>query len=41
MLSSVKKQACVSEVIFSRPSCLGSTMQPVVSVGACSIGADW
>ena len=41
MLSSVKKQACVSDVIFSRPSCLGSTMQPVVSVGACSIGADW
>ena len=41
VLSSVKKHACVSEWIFSRPSALGSTMQPVVSVGACSIGADW
>ena len=30
-----------ADVIFSRPSPLGSTMQPVVSVGACSIGEDW
>ena len=40
-LSSVKKQACVSEWIRSRPSGWGTTMQPVVSVGACSIGEDW
>jgi hypothetical protein len=41
VLSSVKNAACVSEWIFRRPSALGSTMQPVVSVGACSIGRDW
>ena len=41
VLSSVKKQACVSEWISSRPSGCGMTMQPVVSVGACSIGEDW
>ena len=41
VLSSVKKHACVSEWMRSRPSGCGTTMQPVVSVGACSIGADW
>ena len=41
VLSSVKKHACVSEWMRSRSSGCGTTMQPVGSVGACSIGDDW
>jgi hypothetical protein len=41
VLSRVKKQAWVSEWMRSLPSGCGTTTQPVVSTGACSIGADW
>jgi hypothetical protein len=40
VLSRVKKAACVLLWMRSRPSPCGTTMQPVVSVGACSIGAE-
>ena len=41
VLSSEKYRACVLVWTVIRPSASGLAMQPVVSVGACSVGEVW